>query len=59
MKRKDWEELAKKHDECRVFIEFADDHQDLFNEWLEEMMDVFEEDNKGGQDGKYKDERRS
>jgi len=38
MRRKDWEELANKHSECRVFIEFVEEHPKQFNKWLDKKI---------------------
>lgn len=43
MKNKDWEKLADKYSECRAFIEFADDHYELWVEWLCERVGFTEE----------------
>ena len=32
--RVDWEELAEKYSECRVFIEYANCHYEDFQKWL-------------------------
>lgn len=32
--RKDLEELARKHQDCRIYIEFAGANIELFHNWL-------------------------
>lgn len=29
-----WKKLANEHPDCRAFIEFADEHKTMFNDWL-------------------------
>ena len=36
--RDDLEELARKHEDCRVFLEYVDDNYEDFHVWLDLKM---------------------